>query len=312
MKIYCYLTGRLGNQLFQYAFARSLQNKYGGQIIFNTYEFDHYGKKWEKKHGKFEYELDRFVLNKHVSTESRKLPWYADLRNPIIRVWKKVAPKLLFRTMARKGCLLWQQESYIEIPQLNSKSIICNGWWQDVRYFENINSIISNEIVTKTKRNIKNAKLYRIIDMPNSVCVSVRGGNYLIPNIKKHFFVCDRKYFLDSIEEMAKMVKDPNFIIFSDDIRWVKNYLKLEEEFPQFKFYYESGNDDVDEKIRMMSSCSNFIISNSTFSWWVQFLCKNQAKEVIAPSAWFTNGKKNGLYQKNWHLINVDRNITAK
>lgn len=308
MKIYCYLTGRLGNQLFQYAFARALQNKYGGQIVFNTYEFDHYGKRWEKKHGRFIYELDRFVLNDKVSTQSQKLPWYADLRNPIIRIWKKVAPRLLFKIMKNKNCLLWQQEKYISIPELSSKSIICNGWWQDVRYFEDIDSILSDEIKPKGKRKSRNLKLYKVIDQPNSVCISIRGGNYLVSNIKKHFFVCDRKYFIDSVKKMCKLVDNPQFIIFSDDIMWVKHYIKFEKEFPQYKFYYESGKDDVDEKIRMMTSCNNFIISNSTFSWWAQFLCKNTRKKVIAPSAWFTNGKKNGLYQKNWYLVDVNRN----
>lgn len=37
-----YLAGRLGNQLFQYSFAKSLQKKYGGKIFLNTYDLDRF------------------------------------------------------------------------------------------------------------------------------------------------------------------------------------------------------------------------------------------------------------------------------
>ncbi|MFR5684323.1 MAG: hypothetical protein ACLUD1_09830 [Clostridia bacterium] len=44
-------------------------------------------------------------------------------------------------------------------------------------------------------------------------------------------------------------------------------------------------------------------MSNSSFSWWAQYLAKNENKIVIAPDAWFTNGDKNGLYIDDWILI---------
>ena len=35
------LSGGLGNQMFQYAFARSIQEKYGGKIIFDLHLFNY-------------------------------------------------------------------------------------------------------------------------------------------------------------------------------------------------------------------------------------------------------------------------------
>ena len=80
----------------------------------------------------------------------------------------------------------------------------------------------------------------------------------------------------------------------------------MESEFPDTKFYYEDGNDTVAEKIKLMSMCKHFIISNSSFSWWAQFLSNYDEKVVIAPNMWFRNGEKCGLYMDNWILIEVD------
>ena len=97
---------------------------------------------------------------------------------------------------------------------------------------------------------------------------------------------------------MNKKTKNPVYIIFSDDIEWCRENIKFSE-----NIYYEDGTDPVWEKLRLMYSCKHFIISNSTFSWWAQYLSRNNDKIVIAPARWHNSGYTNDIYDENWLLI---------
>ena len=303
-EIHVYLTGRLGNQLFQYAFAKKIQKIYGGQIVCNVYDLEHRSEKFKHTPGKFNYDMSNYVLNTEVTIEDVKPKWYADFCNPIIRVVKKICPKLYFNLMASRGYLLWQRNEYIAIPKLKTDKVFLNGWWQDFRFFHEAEQELAEQIVPTTPELEKNKQLYDLAKETNSVCLSIRGGNYLVPKVKELLFVCDKNYFHRAITKACGCIDNPKFLVFSDDLKWVKEYIDLESMFPDCEFYYEDGTDTVEEKIRMMTMCKNFIISNSSFSWWAQYLSTNKDKIVIAPSYWFTNGEKNGLYMDDWVLIN--------
>lgn len=306
-EIQVYLTGRLGNQLFQYAMAKNIQKKYGGKIVCNIYDLEHISENLKHTGGKFNYELKNYTLNDNIEIIDKKLPWYVDLSNSFIKIIKKIFPKLYFRIMAKKGYLIWQRDEFVKIPKLNAEKILLYGWWQDFRFFDEAAEDIRSEIVPKTKPNINNKYIYDLAELDNGICISIRGGNYLYPTIRKKLFVCDKEYFYNAIKVVKDSIKNPKFVIFSDDLDWVKRYMNFEEKFKDCEFYYETGNDTVEEKLRMMSQFKNFIISNSSFSWWAQYLSKKDNKYVIAPDRWFTNGNRCGLYMDNWTVIDTEK-----
>ena len=147
----------------------------------------------------------------------------------------------------------------------------------------------------------KNIDLYNIINSSNSICVTIRRGDFIsVEENKKLHYVCNEDYFYRAMDIIAKKVNNPKFIIFSDDIEWVKNNMNF-----KYDVLYEEGNDPIWEKLRLMYSCKNFIISNSTFSWWAQYLSRNERKIVISPNRWFNNEYESKLIDNKWILLDV-------
>jgi hypothetical protein len=127
--------------------------------------------------------------------------------------------------------------------------------------------------------------------------------DFPIKNIKNTILIGyfeSAKYFEIIREQIKKKVKNPVFFTFSDDIEWVRNNMNFGD---NTKIYYESGNDPVWEKLRLMYNCKHFVISNSTFSWWAQYLSRNKDKIVIAPSRWRNYDSVLGIYELHWILV---------
>ena len=176
-----------------------------------------------------------------------------------------------------------------------------SGCFEDPIYFDDIRDILLSEFAPKRPLLEKNKRMMQDIQKTDSVCLSVRRGDFESnTDVKKLQSVCDRKYFEAAIEVIKKNIENPVFFMFSDDIEWVKNNIHTE-----CVTYYEDGTDPVWEKLRLMSACKHFIVSNSTFSWWTQYLSENENKVVVSPSRWFNNDYVSPLIGKDWIKISV-------
>jgi hypothetical protein len=304
--------GRLGNQLFQYAFARKLQLTTNQDICCGFKKVNSHGAEKEGWNNDLQYfnvvnftidnEKNSILITK--TTLSQKI-WaglyffsYAlfrssktmDIRRYIQLKWQKLLNK--------KG-LFWLVQGYCEPTIPRHENIILNGHFEDIRYFDDIKNRLIEEFTPKYPSLEKNKELLSIICNTNSVCVSVRRGDYETNNAnKKIFSVCDKDYFLNAIKYMQERLYNPIFIFFSDDIDWVKSNLQIKG-----MSYYEDGTDPVWEKLRLMYSCKHYIISNSTFSWWAQYLSRNKRKIVVSPDVWFKTSAYSDLILDTFYTI---------
>lgn len=292
--IYLEVQGNLGNQLFQYAFARKLQEETGQKICLNLANFN-------KGRPDLKFTLCNFKLNKNICIEkNKKMPFYANSYSLFARVVKKICPVLYAKGMIRVGVLMWQQRPFIgEMPR-GKKNYYISGWFQNPKYFQDIKYILKQEIVPREEPPKANECLYQEIVNSESVCVSIRRGDYVSnEKFNKIYFMCDESYYTKAMEEIKQRVKNPVFVFFSDDIEWVRKNIKVEG-----KALYETGNDSVEEKIRLMSACKHYIISNSSFSWWCQFLGSDSESIIVSPKKWTHNETvASPLIQDDWiHL----------
>jgi hypothetical protein len=91
--------------------------------------------------------------------------------------------------------------------------------------------------------------------------------------------------------------------VFSDDVKWCKENLvfKIPTMFVDESFSGEKGEGHM----YLMNFCKNFIIANSSFSWWAAWLASYDKKIVICSKSWFPDKSVNtsNLIPKDWIRI---------
>ena len=272
--------GRLGNQLFQYALYKKLE-KCGYEVYLDLTYF--------MENPQIEYELPQLGLEVNIASKEavEKLAGKKNLLNRVVR------------RAGLRHSYVREKDNRFHGYILKRDNVYLSGYWQCDRYFDDIREQIVTSIHYPMDRSDDNKELYQKICSSESVCVTIRRGDYVTnEKNKKKYYICDREYFEKGMKKIIREISNPIFFAFSDDIEWVKENVAFPGEV-----YYESGNDPTYEKLRLMSACKHFLISNSSFSWWAQYLSQNRDKIVYAPTHWYADGCEADIYQKEWRYV---------
>jgi hypothetical protein len=160
---------------------------------------------------------------------------------------------------------------------------IFNGFWQCEKYFSDVSQQLREEF-TLAKPPAPGGPSRLVLQRVNSVCLHVRLDDYLrLEGSFMGFVGID--YYKRAIAEMVKRVPDAHFFVFSDDLGWCMETLQIDH--PHTFVNYDPGPDKAAWTLSLMSHCTHFVISNSTFAWWAAWLGKAAEKIVIAPQGWF-------------------------
>jgi hypothetical protein len=170
------------------------------------------------------------------------------------------------------------------------------GYFQTEKYFKHIEKEIREDF--QFKNDIYEPCKEFIDQFENPIAIHIRRGDYL-QNKENHPF-CTKQYYFDALENF-----DPvrPILVFSDDVEWCKAGLDGLD-----RFHISEGGDNIAD-LCMMSLCNDFVIANSSFSWWGAWLSTNKKKRVYAPKRWFgTTGYTAkhdtcDLYCPGWKVI---------
>lgn len=287
------IIGGLGNQMFQYAMGRSLSIKCASSLHLDISEFEYY-----KLHQGFE--LRRvFNLAIPVATETdiqRVLGWQS---LPGVKKFLRLSE---FSVLRRKEFISEPHFHYwAEVSDIPSSCYLA-GYWQSEKYFQSHISAIRSDFTFAQPLLGQNADIAREISGVCAVSLHVRRGDYVSNSITKATHgVCSVDYYRAAIRHFSTNVLNPVFFIFSDDIQWVKDNLKLESTCRYID--HNTGTDSFND-MRLMSLCAHHIIANSSFSWWGAWLNPSPQKIVIAPQKWFASKvDTRDLIPDSWILL---------
>lgn len=271
--------GGLGNQMFQYAFYLALKARIPRSIYLFDVEHSqtcHQG-----------YEIDRaFNIDslKQVTNYGRL---------------KRHMPSFLrrFHVVRQKESLKFEQDVFFG----NGLLTRYEGFWQSEKYFGNIVSKVRDAFTFREESlNDQTKELCKCLEIDKDsfyVSLHIRRGDYLLEEEKRG--LCSLTYYENAMAFIQRQVENPVFVIFSDDIKWVKKNIHAE------KCKYVDWNEGSDswQDMLLMSRCHHNIIANSSFSWWGAWLNAHPEKKVLAPKHWFLDRDNFDVLPDGWVLI---------
>lgn len=289
------ISGGLGNQMFQYALARSIKERTRCEVKLDTGYFSNMGKNETPRN----FELDVFAITLSVADDNdkksigmadaysksffavlkRKISTFIDTRKPLHKKRLILEPSFTFHDEMTHDI---RDGSYI------------SGIWQSEKYFSDIRNILQKEFTLKA--DFSPAARVFIDNMKNtsSVAFHVRRGDYLT-NKKTQTLSLD--YYKRATDYLERRVQNIHYFVVSDDIEWVKTNIP----FSKPVTYVSSPALKSYEEILLMSFCKHNIIANSSFSWWGAWLNLNPQKIIIAPEKWFSTTINTGdLIPDSW------------
>lgn len=283
--------GGLGNQMFQYAFACAISKKYNSEIVFDFSYFDEV-KKVNSVATRF-FELNVFNFEcKEATKQDLELVKKPEFDSKLKKSIAKRFPKLFGINYVR------EKHNYVFDKNLiNMPYYFYDGYFQHEKYFKSIKNELIEKFTLKIPLDEANQAALNQILETNSVSIHVRRGDYVEMDYAKNVHgACSLEYYKKAIEYVLKNIKNPHFFLFSDDIQWVIENLKID--FPYTVINFNQGKGWLD--LNLMKNCKHNIIANSSFSWWGAWLNKNPNKIVIAPTQWLVKKTKCDIIPKEW------------
>lgn len=286
-KAIIYTVGRFGNQLFQYSFGlRLLEENVVDKFYINNTK------------NNFPLTLSSIVYQ--VITDEKSIKKNTNFIQKIMFFLFKhqiLNNKSLkrFYIFSNFGFLFYSGYENINFKKLKKRNYICSGFFENHCIIDPIHKQLISSCILQKKDDPSFIQLIDKIQNSDSVCISVRRGDFLeIENLN----ICDIEYFQKAINIIASKLEKPSFFVFSDDIEWCKAQRIFNG------FYFENPANDLSNKLFLMSHCKHFILSNSTFSFWGWALSFNDKnKIVISPKSFDKAFSKTSLIYPDWILI---------
>jgi hypothetical protein len=286
------LYGRLGNQLFQYAFAYSTSKK----LKTNFY---------------IDLSSQKFTINEYFLLTS-SLTTFLDKHFFSVKGYKNIFSHY-FRTSYSKAVRSFFNNERTYPFDVTPNDVLCrledktmyHGYFQSEAFFSEYKTDIKN--LFRIKNQIKKGyhlKFNPIFQDKKIIAVHLRRTDYhnlSIPNLGSSDLTIPSRYYHNLIASLNN--ENTIFVFISDEPKFI------ESEFDYIKNKIISHDNEITDFQHMLNA-DICIISNSTFSWWAAYLNEKQKKIVYCPK-YFLGFHINKtvppyIYPDDWIQIDVN------
>lgn len=283
------LQGGLGNQMFQYAVARSRSYN---KNVYLDFSFLQQNNTSSEAFTSRDFEIGIFnITYKTFSNDLRKIFFGKTFKNRVLR--RFIYGKLIYVKQA--------ENEFIKIH--SAKNIYLDGYFQSEKYFQNIRKTLLEEFIFPSVDKKNSMILDKINSSENSVSIHIRRGDYLKPKVQNYHGTLTPEYYYNAIKILNESFENCKYFVFSDDIPYTKGIFR---DIENIEYVDLNHGKDSWKDMFLMSNCSHHIIANSSFSWWGAWLGQKKGK-TIAPENWFNKEIAHfdihDIIPKNWIII---------
>ena len=246
--------GRLGNQMFQYAFAIAAAQKLSTRFVYLSSR------------------EDQVILGRYFTLRS-----FEFLRHAINKlVW--------LTTYTFRSCTTRDFTNPVDVravyDELFDHSLIY-GYFQSADYFADVSGRIREYYSIKQKYKKEFWSKYSRLNTKKYIAVHVRRTDYQSfgdESMGGAGLCLPDSYYYHCLSKI-KNIQNYELFFVSDDPEYVKN------NFNSFlNLHFDTNSEIVD--FQLLMNADILIISHSSFSWWAAFLNKKPKKIVFAPKYW--------------------------
>ena len=297
-KTYIYLTGGLGNQLFQLAAGLSRESGYMSTITLDwklgasrqnstglpeihSFDFGEIDITYLDK--KVESRIIRGIYSQAIKFGSKSkrnslVSFYLLFLTIFLSAISSIRLKKLTRVFIARGI------GYSPVPR-SRFNLYLIGYFQSYRYLEvpKVREFMGKMSLKGPSFSIKNNFPEKVKSgLINPIVVHVRLTDYLI---ETKFGIPDSHYYQKAIQALTKSGKFNEIWLFSDDPDRAESSITGITDLP-IKIFNPSEFNTA-ESFMLMRLGKGYVLANSTFGWWAASLALEGAAKIYCPQPWF-------------------------
>jgi hypothetical protein len=269
------MSGRIGNQMFQYVFSKRLEKDLNEPTFY------------------FEEEGGKFFLHQYFEITDYNC-FSNKLNNFKFKLNKR--PRIKFE----------QKESpEVNLKKITKEEALYEGYFQASEYFQGVDPHQYFKVLPHLRKTF-DEKYATLIKSKRALGIHIRRTDYLnqgTDELGGKDLSLPMSYYLECINRLDDL-SNYNIFVTGDDRQFAQ------EKFSNLPNVHISSNDQITDFL-ILSHCDTLIISNSSFAWWASFLNFKNNKLIYAPKNWlgFRANKEYpvGITNENWNWIDVKR-----
>lgn len=294
--------GNAGNQFFEYAFARFLIKKRNvdDELIINYY--GNYNCITKTNYPR--------ILEGLFCVKSKTINKGLGFRYLYRRIYNKFEifffNPINYDRLAKIGFYNYPNDKKCDFISTKN-TIILRGNYEFCDYADFVREELLSELIPKKTLSNEVNKIISLMKNKNSICVSIRvWPKEQVSNRRKQM---SPELYKKMFAILKEKISAENLVIFisSNNMNWVYENFSINDN----NVIYDNEDFDIYDKLAIMTSCKNFILSNSTFSWWVAYLAQYHDKKAVLPfcpdlGIFQRKTVPKGFKPENWIFVNQD------